>query len=150
MDKKWLWIGIAVIVVIIVAGGGFYFLNSNQTATPEGSQTPTPTLSSETSETEDSAMTEGSEIVVEGNEFEFTPSEVTVKKGETVTLVFKNTGSVPHDFTIADLDIATARINPGEQDSVEFTPTETGEFKIICSVGNHEEQGMAGTLIVEE
>ena len=82
-------------------------------------------------------------------EFKFIPSTITVKKGEKVKLTFKNIGKFPHDYVIADLNVATKRIQPGEQDSVKFTPEKTGEFKFICSVGNHQEQGMTGILTVE-
>ena len=150
MNNKLVLAAVAVIVIIVVAAGGFYFMNSNKSTTaPTSSQVGAPTSAPESEAvTSPSAMSE-SEITVEGGEFKFTPSEITVKKGEKVTLTFKNTGSFPHDFTIADLNIATKRINPGEEDTVEFTPEEAGEYEFICSVGNHEEQGMTGTLIVE-
>jgi len=89
------------------------------------------------------------EIAVEGNEFKFTPSSITVKQGEKVKLTFKNAGKYPHNFVIADLDVSTETIQPGEETTVEFTPEKTGEFRFICSVGDHEEQGMRGSLIIE-
>lgn len=150
MNNKLLLASVAVIIILVVAGGGYYFMNSGKSATtPVTSEVSVPTVAPESeSATTPSAMTEN-EITVEGGEFKFTPSEITVKKGEKVKLTFKNAGAFQHDFTIADLNVATKRIQPGEEDSVEFSPEETGEFKIICSVGNHEEQGMVGTLLVE-
>lgn len=140
----------AVAIIIIVAAGGFYFMNSNKsTSTPAAEEVSVPTQAPESETvTSPSAMNE-SEIIVEGGEFKFTPSEITVKKGEKVTLTFKNTGSTAHEFVIAGLGLSTKRINPGEEDAIEFTADKTGRFKFICSVGNHEEQGMTGTLIVE-
>lgn len=146
--NKWILIGI--VAIVIVAAGGFFVLNTNKpttSTTPSETANPTTTPESE-SATTPSAMSEN-EITVEGGEFKFNPSEIIVKKGEKVKLTFKNTGKFPHNFTIADLNISTKTIQPGEEDSITFTPEKTGEFKFICSVGTHEEQGMTGTLIVE-
>lgn len=150
MNNKLILVAVAIIGVIGVAGGGFYFMNSNKsTSTPAANEVAAPTQTPEAqAETSPSAIAEN-EFTVEGNQFKFTPSEISVKKGEKVKLTFKNTGSFPHNFTITDLGVATKRINPGETDTVEFTPQNSGEFKFICDVGNHEEQGMVGTLTVE-
>lgn len=143
-------VGAAVIVIIIVAAGGFYLMNSNKNPqTPLSNQVPAPS-SPDVTETVVNTDTNSSDITVEGGEFSFTPSEITVKKGEKVKLTFKNTGSVAHDYVISDLNVSTKRIGPGKEETVEFTPQEAGEFEFICSVGNHEEQGMVGTLVVEE
>ena len=149
MNSKWVWVGLAAIIVIVVAAGGLIFANSNKSTTPVPSQTESPTTTP-SSESEEPSATVENEITVEGDEFRLTPSEITVKKGEKVKITFINTGNVQHDFVIADLGVATKRINPGDEDTVEFTPDESGQFGFICSVGNHEEQGMTGTLIVEE
>lgn len=148
MNNKWVLVGI--VAIVAVALGGYFVLNMNKSTTntiPNEAANPTTAPESESVATP-SAMSEN-EITVEGGEFKFTPSEITIKKGEKVKLTFKNTGSFPHDFVIADLNVTTKRIQPGEEDTVEFTPEKTGEFKFICGVGNHEEQGMVGTLIVE-
>ncbi len=149
MNSKWVWVGAAVIIIIVVAGG-FFFLNTNKSTTPasnEAAITSSPQVSEDQSET--NTVSER-EITVEGSEFKLTPSEITVKKGERVKITFTNTGNVQHDFVIADLGVATKRINPGESDTVEFIPDESGQFGFICSVGNHEELGMVGNLIVKE
>lgn len=141
---------LAAVAIIIVAAGGFYFVNSNKsTPTPVSNETAVPTSAPESEATTSPSAVSGTEVTVEGREFKLTPSEITVKKGEKVKLTFKNTGNSTHDFTIAELNVATKRIQPGEQETIEFTPEKSGEFKFICSVGNHEEQGMTGTLIVE-
>ena len=141
---------LAAVAIIIVAAGGFYFVNSNKsTSTPVSNETAVPTSAPESETTTSPSAVNGTEVTVEGGEFKFSPDEITVKKGEKVTITFKNTGSFPHNFTIEGLDVATKRIQPGESDTVEFTPDQAGEFKFICDVGNHEEQGMVGTLTVE-
>ena len=88
------------------------------------------------------------EIVIEGSNYAFTPTSITVKKGEKIRIVFKNTDGI-HDFRVDELNIATAMVQSGQQDFVEFTPDKTGSFEFYCSVGNHRAMGMKGTLIVQ-
>ena len=73
---------------------------------------------------------------------------MTVKKGDRVRITFKNSGGT-HDFIIDEFNVATKRLNGGEQDAVEFTADKTGSFEYYCSVGSHRAMGMKGTLVVE-
>ena len=88
------------------------------------------------------------EIIVEGSNYQFKPSTITLKKGEKVRIVFKNTDGI-HDFRVDELNIATTTVRSGQEDFVEFTPDKTGSFEFYCSIGNHRAMGMKGTLIVE-
>ena len=88
------------------------------------------------------------EIVIEGSNYKFTPEKITVKKGEKTRIVFKSKEGF-HDFRVDELKIATAVIQSGEEDFVEFTPDKTGTFEFYCSFGNHRAMGMKGTLVVE-
>ena len=151
MNNKLILVAVAVIGVIVLAAGGFYFMNANKSSTtPVSNESLVPTSAPAESETTSPAAMTSNEITVEGGEYKFTPSEITVKKGEKVKLTFKNTGSTAHDYVIADLGVSTKRINPGQEETIEFTAQESGEFGFICSVSNQEEQRMTGTLIVKE
>ncbi len=88
------------------------------------------------------------EIVIEGKNYSFSPTEITVKKGEKTRVVFKNVGGM-HDFRVDELNIATAVIGNGQEDFVEFTPDKNGTFEFYCSVGSHRMMGMKGTITVE-
>lgn len=37
----------------------------------------------------------------------------------------------------------------GENNTIEFTPSEPGEYEFLCTVSGHKEAGMVGTLIVK-
>lgn len=89
------------------------------------------------------------EVNVSGNEFAFNPSTITIKNGQLAQITFTNTGKFPHDFSIPDLDVKTKIIQPGESDSVQFTPNNTGSFQFDCTVTGHADKGMTGMLIVE-
>ena len=60
--------------------------------------------------------------------FSFTPSAVTVKKGEAVKIVFKNADGF-HDFKIDAFKVATQRINTGGEEIVEFVADKAGTFE---------------------
>src|SRR4029077_1440857 len=89
------------------------------------------------------------ELTVSGSNFKFEPSTLTVKKGETVKITFKNTGGT-HDFVIDQFKVATSRIQGGAQETVQFVADKTGSFEYYCSVGTHRQMGMKGTLVVTE
>ena len=142
-----------IIVVVILAGG--YLVAKNGMY---GSATPTPQPQTQAQPTEamtspaaaaDTSATTPQAITVEGNEFAFSPSTITAKMGQPITVTFKNTGKYPHNFTVADLNVQTKTIKTGEQDTVTFTPSKTGSFTYVCTVPGHEDKGMKGTLTVE-
>lgn len=138
---------ILVIVVIALGLGGFLLLKGNtqkSTAQPEGLP-----RAEESTQATTSATIATREIMVEGSEFKFNPSSISVKAGEQVRVVFKNIGSVPHDFVIPDLGIRTKVIGSGSTDTVEFTASKGGAYQFICSVPGHKEAGMIGKIVVE-
>ena len=85
---------------------------------------------------------------VTGVAFSFTPTEIRVKKGDTVRIVFKNNQG-NHDWTIDEFNARTPVIGAGSTATVQFVANKTGSFEYYCSVGNHRQLGMKGTLIVE-
>jgi len=87
-------------------------------------------------------------VTVTGKNFSYSPNEIKVKKGDTVKVVFQNTGGF-HDFVIDEFSLKTATIADGQSETVEFTADKTGTFEFYCSVGTHRQMGMKGNLIVE-
>lgn len=81
---------------------------------------------------------------LEGNRVE----QIRVEQGDTVTINLTNSEGY-HDWVVDEFDAATEKINVGETTSVTFVADEAGTFEYYCSVGNHREQGMVGTLVVE-
>jgi cytochrome c oxidase subunit 2 len=70
-------------------------------------------------------------IPIVAAKFAYSPSEVHLKKGETVTLLLK-TGDVAHGLKSKDLQL-DAKIVPGETTKVTVTPQSTGQFTASCS-----------------
>jgi nitrosocyanin len=149
---------VIVIALIIVLIGGFALVQSQKTA-PQTTQTttnttaqPTAAMKEETSPASGDAMMKQDgavkEFTVEGKNFSFTPSTMTVNKGDTVKITFKNSGGM-HDFKIDEFNVATKQIQSGASETVEFTADKAGTFDYYCSVGNHRAMGMQGTLTVK-
>ena len=69
-------------------------------------------------------------IEITAKKFEFTPNEITLKKGEPVILRLTTTDRV-HGFMSKPLKVDTD-IPPGKTTDVAVTPDTTGDFMIIC------------------
>lgn len=84
----------------------------------------------------------------EGTELLFDPTEISASAGATVRLTFVNESTVPHNLTFDDpINAATkVTVQPGEEDTIEFTAPEAGEYTYVCTL----HPGMEGTLIVED
>ena len=79
--------------------------------------------------------------------FEFTPGEITIRKGEPVVIEIKSE-DVKHGFSLPDFKVR-ANVEPGKTASVRFTPDKAGRFTFACDVfcgDGHED--MSGTLVV--
>jgi uncharacterized cupredoxin-like copper-binding protein len=87
-------------------------------------------------------------IEVIGKEFSYSPATVTVKAGQPVKIVLKNTGSIEHDITISKVGfkLTVPGSNTGEK---VLKAGEPGTYKMYCSVAGHEVAGMKGELVVE-
>jgi cytochrome c oxidase subunit 2 len=88
-------------------------------------------------------------IEVTAKRFAFTPSEITVKKGQPVVLVLKSE-DVAHGIRFRELDV-NLKVKAGGTAEVKFTPEKTGDFVGHCSVfcGAHH-GSMANRLHVVE
>jgi cytochrome c oxidase subunit 2 len=69
-------------------------------------------------------------IVITAKRFEFVPSTITLKKGETVKL-FVTSEDVTHGFFLRPLKIDTDLI-PGETQQITVTPQSAGTFTAVC------------------
>ena len=69
-------------------------------------------------------------IVITAKRFEFVPSTITLKKGETVKLVVTSE-DVTHGLFIRPLKIDTD-LTPGETQQITVTPQAAGTFTAIC------------------
>ncbi|MBI2410549.1 MAG: cupredoxin domain-containing protein [Candidatus Kerfeldbacteria bacterium] len=98
--------------------------------------------------TGDTASTQKT-FTIEASQFTFSPSTITVKKGDTVTLNLKSNDTT-HGFSLPDFNISET-LTPGKTVTVEFVADKAGTFSFACNVvcgAGHTE--MTGSLVVEE
>ena len=98
-------------------------------------------------------------------DFAFTPNSFTVPARQPISLQLTNNGAATHSFIImkagkqvqghfTDADKANvyweqATVSPGQSVNVTFTsPSDPGDYQIVCGVPAHFEAGMVATLTV--
>ncbi|HZD33665.1 MAG TPA: cupredoxin domain-containing protein [Nitrososphaeraceae archaeon] len=86
------------------------------------------------------------QIVIEAREFSLTPKQITINRGDNVTILFKNVGTVAHSFEIEKLGIRIDPIQPGESETINFMANQAGTFDFRCAVVGHDAAGMRGVL----
>jgi len=70
-------------------------------------------------------------ITITAQRFFFSPNEITLKKGEEVTLLVQST-DVTHGLVIEDLGVRTI-FKKGQQSEIKFTPNTAGTFEGKCA-----------------
>ena len=78
----------------------------------------------------------------------FSPSTITVNKGDTVKIAIKST-DVAHGFFLSEFGVSET-LTPGKTTNVSFVADKSGTFSFTCSVycgSGHSD--MVGTLIVK-
>lgn len=145
---------IAIIVVVLaIVGIGAYLFTTQSTQT--GSQTEQNTTSETIQEQESTESMdlevdpEAAVFNISAKNFEFSEDVIEVKVGQTVTINLTSEDGF-HDFVIDEFNVATDQVNTGQSSSVTFVADQAGEFEFYCSVMQHRQMGMVGTLVVTE
>src|SRR5512136_1586817 len=88
-------------------------------------------------------------IQITAKKFEYSPKEITLKKGVPVVLEFTSLDRL-HGFDCPGLKLRLD-IRPGKVNTLRFTPDKAGTFPFHCDnfCGSGHE-GMRGTIIVTE
>jgi uncharacterized cupredoxin-like copper-binding protein len=98
----------------------------------------------------------------------FTPSDVSIKRGETVKFLVHNDGKILHEMVLgtkkaiaehAELmkkfpemehaDANMAHVKPGKAGEIVWQFTKAGEFQFACLQPGHFEAGMVGKVTVK-
>jgi len=85
---------------------------------------------------------------VTAKNFSFSPSQITVNKGDTVKIVLTSQGGT-HDWVVDQFNAKTSLVSDGQTATVQFVANKAGTYEYYCSVGNHRQMGMVGTLTVK-
>ncbi|OGY26511.1 MAG: hypothetical protein A2Z11_00820 [Candidatus Woykebacteria bacterium RBG_16_43_9] len=141
---------IIAIIVIVVLGVGFVLFRSfSQEPSVTVTKTPVATSSVTPSATTEE---EGSSVTITYTSSGFSPSEVTIKSGGTVTWVNNSDGQIqiganPHPVHTGNKEVSSGgfvlTLQPGEQSTV--TMSKVGTF----GYHNHLNSSQGGTITVE-
>lgn len=148
------------LVIAILGAGGFWYL-SNQTSQPQDEPTGDEiVMTDENTSSSDSAFSpimdgdepEAVNYALELNSYSFTPNLIEAEAGETIRIKLTSI-DMPHNFVIDELNVQSGMLSAGgDSDIIEITiPEDTPsgtEYEFYCSVGNHKQLGMVGTLRV--
>ena len=139
-------------VLAVLLGGALIFgmqKNAEAPTSPMPQVPGTQAVSTSTTVTTTTVTTPAvKEFTISGKNFSFTPSLITVNKGDRVKITFVNSSGF-HDFKIDEYGIAAPQKQSPSTSVLEFTADKAGSFEYYCSVGSHRAQGMKGTLIVK-
>jgi uncharacterized cupredoxin-like copper-binding protein len=99
--------------------------------------------------------------------YRFTPSDVTIRRGQTVRFVISNIGQQMHEMVLGSTDelkahaqlmrrfpdmehadANMAHVQPGEKGEIVWQFTRPGEYAFGCLIAGHYEAGMSGRLVV--
>jgi len=105
--------------------------------------------------------------VTMSDQMRFTPSQFTVKVGDSVRLVIKNEGKLMHELVIGtpqelqahaalmvkfpDMEHDEpymAHVPPGQSGELVWTFNRPGEFMFACLIAGHYQAGMSGQIVV--
>jgi plastocyanin len=87
---------------------------------------------------------------VVADEYSFDPSAIQLRGAGTLTLTLRNEGSLAHNLKLfrGDEEIGgTPTLPAGRSESVRLN-LEHGNYRMVCTVGDHEQLGMKGTVEV--
>jgi plastocyanin len=95
------------------------------------------------------ALSAGQPLHVAAHEYYFDPGKVVVARAGELRITLRNEGSLAHDFRVtrAGTDLGGTPAFGGGERSARVS-LRRGRYKFICSVGDHAELGMEGTLEV--
>lgn len=135
---------IIVIIIILIVVGVWYLNRASNQNSSEGDGT----VPEEEVMGDDSMVGEVKEFDLVASNFKYDVTEIRVEKGDTVNINLRSEEGF-HDWVVDEFDARTRQLQAGEFDSIQFVADKSGTFEFYCSVGNHRQMGMVGTLIVE-
>lgn len=87
-------------------------------------------------------------LVVKGDEYKFDPGRIVVTGAGPLRIRFDNTGNLAHNLVLFDGDRRVAGTSPiqGGDSRALSVRGPAGRYRMVCTVGDHEELGMRGEL----
>lgn len=136
-------------LIILIGLGLYFFILRGRINLPFSGQTGQKTTPSPSAASSGTELKQADKIFkISASDFSFNPSEIKVKKGDTVKIFLINNKGT-HNLVIDEFNARTGTINAGQVSEVTFLADKTGTFEFYSGVDNDRANGMVGKLIVE-
>lgn len=110
------------------------------------------------------------EIVLELGDHRYDPNEITLRRGQPYRLILKNVGNTSHDMVggsffddevialrmvnsksgrVTAREVNSIYVRSGHETELWLVPLKAGEFTFYCSLPQHRDSGMEGTITVK-
>ncbi len=160
MNFKTLLIGFLILALLVSGCVGGKTDNQGNGKTDSGNKagndSPNAGTNNASNNTSNAGSNEVQEFSLTAKNWEFSPSTITVKKGQKVRLkvtALDNGVGAGHGllFESQELGVQGVNLPEGKEVTVEFTPTKAGEFPFRCSVFcGQDHSKMTGKVVVTE
>ena len=147
-EHKGLIIGVVVVVILAIAGWSVYALQNANDRTPE-TRNVEPNTSAPADSTDETTTTQGESATITFTDDGFTPRDITVQRGTTVTIKNESSESVqfssddhPSHRDNSEMNLGT--LSPGE--STTYTANTPG----VWGYHDHLNDSLTGTITVRE
>jgi plastocyanin len=92
----------------------------------------------------------GATVRVVADEYSFDPARVVVRGAGPLTVTLRNRGELAHNLRLfrGDEEVGGTPTFPGGRTESGRVNLEHGNYEMVCTVGDHAELGMTGTLRV--
>ena len=108
----------------------------------------------------DPTEVEGRSLQIRLDEYRLMPQDVQVTAGR-LRIVATNVGRLPHNLRVVKQDeedreslptdiVGTRTAQPGESASIAVEDLKPGNYRLACTIANHDDLGQYGTLKVVE
>jgi plastocyanin len=93
----------------------------------------------------------GQPVHVKGTDYKFEPANIVLDGGGGTKFEFQNDGALAHNLRIEQdgADIGGTPTFQGGDTKTATVPLQTGNYELICTVGDHASRGMTGKLTVK-
>jgi plastocyanin len=92
----------------------------------------------------------GAEVRVTAKEYSFDPGKIVVKGAGRLKLTLHNAGSLAHNLKVfkGDEEVGGTPTFPGGKTESGLVNLEHGNYRLLCTVGDHADLGMTAQLVV--
>ncbi|HEX9804133.1 MAG TPA: cupredoxin domain-containing protein [Candidatus Dojkabacteria bacterium] len=140
--KKRVFILLPVISILILTG-----CTTSNTVTNNDTSDSQDNRNQNDSSSEDSVEVD---YTIEMSDHKFSITEIKASPGDSITIELKG-GQGIHDFVLDEFSVTSRLLSSGDSQiiTIDIPSNASGEYEFYCSVSNHRQLGMVGTLIIE-